>query len=88
VGEVRGACDPDNQVAEFGLMVAGDWQGRGLGRTLLSRLVEYLRARGTRELRGQCRLENTRMAQLARDLGFVVSPAAEGDALMDLALRL
>jgi len=88
VGEVRAACDPDNQVAEFGLMVAGDWQGRGLGRMLLSRLVDYLRSRGTRELRGQCRLENTRMAQLARDLGFVVTPAAEGDALMDLSLRL
>jgi acetyltransferase len=88
VGEVRAACDPDNQVAEFGLLVAGDWQGRGLGRMLLSRLVDYLRMRGTRELRGQCRLENARMAQLARDLGFDVAPVAEGDALLDLSLRL
>ncbi len=88
LGEVRGACDPDNRVAEFGLMVAGDWQGRGLGRALLTRLIAHLRSRGTRELRGQCRLENVQMARLARDLGFAVTASEDGDALLDLVLPL
>ena len=67
-GEVRAVCDPDNEVAEFAIQVASGWQGRGLGRLLLARLVEHLRERGTRELVGECLPENTAMAGLALSL--------------------
>jgi acetyltransferase len=75
VGEVRAVCDPDNVRAEFAIQVASDWQGRGLGRLLLSRLVDHLRSRGTRELVGDCLTENLAMARLARAAGFTVRPA-------------
>jgi acetyltransferase len=86
-GEVRAVCDPDNDIAEFAIQIASAWQGRGLGRQLLQTLLEWLRARGTGEVRGQCMAENTGMASLARHAGFVVSHQAADD-LMDMRLVL
>jgi acetyltransferase len=73
VGEVRAVCDPDNHTAEFAIQVATAWQGRGLGRMLLGKLLGYLRARGTYEVVGECLPENAGMAALAKALGFDVS---------------
>ncbi len=87
VGEVRAVCDPDNLRAEFGIQVATNWQGRGLGRLLLDKLTAYLRAKGTQELVGECLLENTRLAALARHAGFEITPAAEGTLWLRLVLR-
>lgn len=87
LGEVRGVCDPDNVRAEFAIQVAGDHQGRGLGRLLLTQLVVYLRARGTQELIGECLNDNAPMRSLARQLGFEVRPSPQED-LMELRLRL
>lgn len=75
VGEVRAVCDPDNLQAEFAIQVASAWQGKGLGRILLGKLIGYLRERGTGEIVGQCLPENGRMAALARNLGFEVKAA-------------
>ena len=85
-GEIRVVCDPDNRQAEFALQVATGWQGKGLGRGLMEKMVRYLRARGTAELVGECLLENQAMAGLARSLGFSVKPGPDGMAL-HLALR-
>lgn len=79
VGEVRAVCDPDNLRAEFAIQVASQWQGRGLGRLLLAKLLDYLKAKGTAEVLGDCLLENTRMADLARHAGFDVSPGNASD---------
>ncbi|MBE7416993.1 MAG: bifunctional acetate--CoA ligase family protein/GNAT family N-acetyltransferase [Ideonella sp.] len=87
-GEVRASCDPDNQRAEFAIQIAGAWQRRGLGRALLLRLIEYLRERGTREVWGECLVENAGMAALARSVGFAVTAAAEPGVLeLHLALH-
>lgn len=86
VGEVRAVCDPDNEQAEFALQVASGWQRRGLGGRLLRKLVDYLRARGTREVVGQCLQENAGMAALARSCGFEVRPTPDGTLRMRLPL--
>jgi acetyltransferase len=86
-GEVRAACDPDNQRAEFAIQVASAWQGKGLGRLLLAKLVAYLRARGTGEIVGQCLAHNKAMQALARELGFEVTTDEGADA-MTLRLEL
>jgi acetyltransferase len=88
VAEVRAVCDPDNLRAEFAIQVASDWQGKGLGRLLLDKLLRYLRERGTTEVVGQCLRENTGMAALARAAGFEVSAGPEPDTMvMQLQLR-
>ena len=86
-GEVRGACDPDNQHAEFALQVASGWQGKGLGRALMEKLIRYLRERGTAEVVGECLIENEAMAALARRLGFETT-VARSDYALTLRLPL
>ncbi|CAN7282781.1 bifunctional acetate--CoA ligase family protein/GNAT family N-acetyltransferase [Polaromonas sp. LjRoot131] len=88
VGEVRAVCDPDNERAEFAIQVAAPWQGKGLGRVLLDRLLDYLRGRGTKEVAGQCLRENAAMAGLARSAGFEVAIDNGSDTFsMRLALN-
>ncbi len=77
-GEVSAVCDPDNICAEFAIQVASAWQGHGLGRLMMDKLVTYLRARGTSEIVGQCLRENAAMVALARDVGFAVADGPEG----------
>ncbi len=85
-GEVRAVCDPDNRQAEFAIQVAGPWQGRGLGRALMDKLLRYLRERGTGEVVGQCLVENAGMAALARKMGFRVTAQPGGVMAMRLVL--
>ena len=87
VGEARAVCDPDNLQAEFAIQVASNWQGKGLGRVLMDKLIGYLKQRGTTEVVGQCLIENKGMAALARETGFTVTADAPPDALM-LRLKL
>jgi acetyltransferase len=74
-GEVRAVCDPDNVQAEFAIQVATGWQGRGLGRRLMDKLLAYLAARGTREVVAVCLRGNDAMRALARNCGFELEPA-------------
>jgi acetyltransferase len=70
LGVVRAVCDPDNHDAEFGIVVRSDLKGGGLGARLMHKMIEYLRARGTRRLVATVLRENERMLELARELGF------------------
>jgi acetyltransferase len=82
LGEVRAVCDPDNFRAEFAIQVATRWQGRGLGRLLLDKLLRYLRTRGTAEVVGECLPENLSVASLARHVGFSVTTGSSPDILI------
>ena len=70
LGVVRAIADPDNQQAEFGIVVRSDLKGGGLGERLMQKMIGYLRARGTQRLTAVVLNENARMLDLARDLGF------------------
>ena len=70
---VRATIDADNDMAEFGVIVRSDIKAGRLGRLLMTRLIAYLSARGTRQLTGTVLTANTRMLALARSLGFVES---------------
>ena len=72
LGVVRGLCDPDNEEAEFAIIVRSDLKGGGLGELLMRRLIEHLRERGTRRLVGDVLKDNTRMLELAHALGFEI----------------
>ncbi|TSE20947.1 Succinate--CoA ligase ADP-forming subunit alpha [Tepidimonas alkaliphilus] len=74
IGVVRALCDPDNDSAEYGILVRSDLKGRGLGRILMDKLIRYLRAHGTRRIVGQVLRENTAMLALLARLGFQVQP--------------
>lgn len=77
LGVVRVVADPDNIVAEFAIIVRSDWKGRGLGRALLEKIVNYCRDRGTKEIVGDILAGNRAMINLAQELGFQVRQAHE-----------
>src|SRR5690349_14054523 len=66
----RYAPNADGQTAEFALVVADAWQGKGLGRRLLERLCRAAREAGYKALYGQILEANRDMLDLARRLGF------------------
>src|SRR5262249_36175880 len=43
---------PETGVAEFAVVVGDAWQGKGLGRHLMQRLIDVARQRGVRRLAG------------------------------------
>jgi acetyltransferase len=87
LGEVRAVTDPDNLVAEFAIVVRSELKGKGLGRLLLESMIDYLRKRGTAELRGETMTGNLRMIHLAQDLAFEVKAGAD-ISTVDLRLPL
>jgi acetyltransferase len=55
---------------EFGVVVADDWQGRGVGERLIAALVAHARRSGMEKLTGITRASNRPMRRLAAKLGF------------------
>ena len=85
IGVVRAITDPDNQIAEFGIMVRSDRKGTGLGYALLGKMIDYLRAQGTRELRAHVLPANHAMLSLAERMGFTHRRLPEDEVM---AIRL
>ena len=60
----------DPEMAESAVVVTDEYQGRGLGKQLLRRLVNYARARGIHYLRGNMQIGNNRMLGLVKRSGL------------------
>ena len=73
VGVSRYAVGNDPRQCEIAVTVLDDWQGHGLGTTLMRRLIEAARERGIRKMVSLDFAENQEMAHLAHHLGFVTS---------------
>lgn len=70
LGEVRSIADPDNRVAEYSIIVRSDLKGGGLGRKLMSKMIDYCRSRGTQKLVGDVLCRNRAMLSMISALGF------------------
>jgi len=71
----------DRHDAEFSLIVSDDYQGHGLGTELVSRLIEVGRAEGIHRIVAEILAANGSMIHIARDLGFTITPDADGDTV-------
>lgn len=87
LGAVRAVTDPDNEATEFAIAVRPDQKGKGLGRLLMARIIEYARSRGTAWMIGEALRENTAMITLAKNSGFAVS-ATEEPGVVGFRLKL
>lgn len=58
------------EIAESAVVVADEYQGRGIGKLLLWRLVTYARAMGIHSLRGNLQVGNNRMLDLVQRSGL------------------
>ncbi len=88
IGVARYALDETGTACEFAIVVADAWQGRGIGRRLLDRLIVLARARGIKEIYGDTLATNQPMLQLLTRLGFELHRHPEDATLARGALRL
>ncbi|MBV8538520.1 MAG: N-acetyltransferase [Alphaproteobacteria bacterium] len=78
----RLARAPEGTRAEFAVSVRSDLKGRGIGRFMLTHLVEEARRRGFGEIFGDILEENEAMLALSRELGFALAPVVENAAII------
>jgi acetyltransferase len=88
IGVARYVTNPDGESCEFAIVIADDWHRKGLGRRLMSQLIEVARARGLRTMIGHVLAENRGMLTLCQGLGFVIGDSPEGAMLKRATLAL
>ncbi|MCK9387653.1 MAG: GNAT family N-acetyltransferase [Sulfuritalea sp.] len=88
VGVARYATNPDGESCEFAIVVADDWQGKGLARRLMGILIDTARARGLKHMHGDFLAENSRMLAFVAGLGFVLSVHPEDHGIKRGVLAL
>jgi acetyltransferase len=88
IGVARYVRLADNASCEFAITIADAWQGYGVGRRLLSMLVESARAHGIRRIVGEVLAMNTPMLRLTASLGFGIERNPDGAELRRVTLDL
>ena len=88
IGVARYVRDAEGNAAEFAIVVADTWHGRGIGKRLLERLAAIARRRGVQRLYGDILAVNRPMLGLVKKLGFALSRHPEDPALTRATLTL
>jgi acetyltransferase len=70
-GVARYIANPDEESAEFAVVVGDAWQGKGVGRLLMGRLIDCAKRRGFARLEGAVLRGNANMRAFCEALGFV-----------------
>jgi acetyltransferase len=70
VGVARFIIDSDGKSCEFAIVVADEWQKRGLGTKLMKALLSHARSRGIKRIQGSVLNDNPDMLQFVKGLGF------------------
>ena len=74
VGVSRYITNPDKSSCEFSLVVADDFNGKGLGSRLMLSIMEEARDKGLDEIEGLVLANNPGMLKLMKGLGFAIKP--------------
>ncbi|MET0441743.1 MAG: GNAT family N-acetyltransferase [Casimicrobiaceae bacterium] len=72
VGVARYIANPDGESAEFAVVVADDWQRRGVAHMLMERLIAAAHRRGLARIEGTVLRANHNMLKFTAALGFRV----------------
>jgi GNAT superfamily N-acetyltransferase len=88
IGVGRFCMDGDRATCECAIVVSDEWQGRGLGYSLMRHLIEIARERGIRRMYSIDATANHKMRDLAAACGFerVVHPSYPGEVIHSLRL--
>ena len=70
IGVTRYAINPDGDSCEFALVVADQWQHRGIAQKLLTSLMDAARTRGLKIIQGEVLSNNFNMLKFMNKLGF------------------
>lgn len=88
IGVARYVIDESGAACEFAIVLADTWQGRGIGRRMLQKLVTVARLRGLKRMYGDILSTNHTMLGMARKLGFRIERHAGDPTLARATLDL
>ena len=88
IGVARYVAGADRQRCEFAIVIADDWQRKGLGAGLMRALMAAARAAGIREMYGEVVASNHKMLRLAARLGFSASVEESDPRVMRIETTL
>jgi acetyltransferase len=88
VAVARYTAYPDRHSCEFAIVVADDWQGRGIGTHLMHSLMQVAKSRGIDLMEGEIIAGNTHMLGLMDRLGFKVHPNPEDEGVVEASRTL
>jgi acetyltransferase len=86
MGVSRLVIDRQQRTAEFAVIVADPWQGKGLGPKLLEQVIAIARDQEVKLLWGEVLSANQPMLDLAKKIGFALKRAAAGVVKIEMAL--
>ncbi|MEM4151551.1 MAG: bifunctional acetate--CoA ligase family protein/GNAT family N-acetyltransferase, partial [Nitrososphaerota archaeon] len=86
VGVGRLIIDRDAKRGEFAVLVADDFQGKGLGTKLTDMVIEIAQEKGLDSIYGIVLPENTKMIRLCRKMGFEISYGKD-EVFVELKLK-
>ena len=88
IAVARYVTNPDGRSCEFAIVVADDWQNRGIATELLRRLIDIARDRRLEQMVGIVLAQNKGMLSLAHELGFEQRTSADDPDVVIITLRL
>ena len=77
---------PERDSAEFAVIIADPWHGKGLGEKLIDEVINIARDSGVKLLWGEILATNEPMLGLVRKLGFTVKDPEEGLRRVEMIL--
>ena len=77
IAVARLVANPDHEEGDYGVLVADEFQRRGLGLLLAEKCIAIARRWGLRRVIGETTADNTAMLRIFRRLGFTFDPNAE-----------
>ncbi len=72
VGVGHYIINPGQDSCEFALVIADEWQNKGIGSYIVNQLMEIARGHGVKSMTGEILVENVAMKTLVKDLGFSI----------------
>ena len=88
IGVARYVLDADGRECEFALVIADAWQGRGIGRRMMAKLIAVARGRGLQRIYGDVLSTNRHMLNFCRKLGFVPTRERDDPTVTRVTLEL
>lgn len=81
IGVARYVGNPDGESVEFALAVGDNFQKCGVGRKLMTALIDCARMKGYRAVVGDVLSTNSKMFRLMTSLGFTIHPHPDDTAV-------
>ncbi len=88
LGVARYVTNPDGESCEFALVVADEWQQKGIGSHLMNELISAARQRGFKIMDGEILSNNHGMLKLIKSLGFSVQASSDDPAIQVVSKQL